>query len=183
MMPPKLLAALALYALPVQAALAADNACLTRDEAKGIAMFILPDTVVALREKCGATLAADAYLNRPDASERFRATSTKHWPLARAAFAKFAGGGKVLDIIGDEAARRLLVGSVAEGVTKDLKPKSCPGVDGMLSALAPLPPQNMEMLLTSFFALGLGGKGSDTGKFRICQDATASAPLSPKSPG
>lgn len=180
MTPSKLLAAFALFGLPVQTAAAAQNACLTHDEAKGIAMFILPDTVATLREKCGDTLATDAYLNGRDASERFRPASIAYWPLARAAFAKLAGGTKMLDLIGDEAARKLLVGSVTEGVTKDVKPKSCTGIDAMLAALAPLPPANMERLLTSFFALGLGGKSDETARFRICPDETQSSPPSTK---
>jgi hypothetical protein len=172
------LAVAALIAFPLQAVAATENACLTRVEAKGIGMFILPDTILAFRDKCRGTLAANAYLNQPQSAERFRDESERRWPAARAAFNKMAGGGNILKLIGEEATRKLLIGSVTEGVTKDMKPKSCAGIDQMLAALAPLPPANLDMLLESFFLLGLGSDGKAKSGFRICSEiADVSAPV------
>ena len=168
------LAAALLVALPVEA-FAAAKQCLTRDEAKGLGMFILPDTVVALRDKCKGAVPGKAYLNTADASDRFRPVAELRWPVARKAFAKFAGGDGVLKLIGDDASRKLLIGSITQGIAKDVKPKSCAGIDRMLAALAPLPPENMDMLLDSFFLLGLGTSptGPGGGEFKICPEAGA----------
>jgi hypothetical protein len=147
-------------------------------------MFILPDTVDALRDKCRATLASDAYLNRNEASDRFRKNADQHWPQAKEAFGIIAGGNAITAMIGDDGARKLLTSLITDGITKDVKPTSCSGVDRMLAALAPLPPTNIEMLLDSFFLLGLGNdKSSKTGKFRICPaEADRAAPLADMGP-
>lgn len=165
----KAVAGLMLALSPLPATAAASQACLSRAQAKGIAMFILPDTVDALRNKCRAALPTDAYLNRTDASDRFRKTANEHWPQAKEAFGIIAGGDAITDMIGNDGARKLLLSLITDGIAKDVKPKSCAGVDRLLAALAPLPPANMEMLLDSFFLLGLGNdQGNSVGKFKIC---------------
>lgn len=169
------LAAAVLTALPLHATAATADACLTRVEAKSIGMFILPDTIIAFREKCRSALTADAYINQPQAAERFRAEAERRWPTARAAFGKMAGDSNVLKLIGEEATRKLLIGSVAEGVAKDVKPKSCAGIDRMLEALDPLPPANLDMLIDSFFLLGLGNDGKAKSGFRICSEEAGGA--------
>jgi hypothetical protein len=162
---------LMLVALPVEAVAATADTCLTRDEAKGLGLFILPDVIVALRDKCRAALPANAYLNGAESSERFRSESMRRWPQARNAFEKMGGGGTpMLDILGDDAVRKLLSGTITAGIAKDVKPKSCAGADKMLSALAPLPVSNFDMLIDSFFLLGLGGKDEKAGGFKICPE-------------
>ena len=180
----KAVAGLMLALSPLPAMAAASQACLSRAQAKSIAMFILPDTVDALRNKCRATLPTDAYLNRTDSSDRFRKNADEHWPQAKEAFGIIAGGDAITDMIGNDGARKLLLSLITDGIAKDVKPKSCAGVDRMLAALAPLPPANMEMLLESFFLLGLGtNESSKTGKFRICPvDADPGMPGATKGP-
>lgn len=187
----KLVSSVAVFmgvAFPLQATAAAVDACLTREEAKGLAMFILPDATAALRDKCRATLPASAYLNRPDASERFRPDAERRWPTAKLAFAKFAGkqgDTSAMDLLGDGLVRDILAKTMTAGIARDVKPKSCAGIDRMLAALAPLPPANLEMLLDSFFLLGLGNDRKTTSRFKICTEdavplAAGSAPSESK---
>ena len=177
----KAVAGLMLAVAPVPATAATSQACVSREQAKAIAMFILPDTVDALREKCRPALAADAYLNRPEASSRFRKNADTHWPQAKEAFGIIAGGDAITAMMGDDGARKLLTSLITDGIAKDVKPKSCAGVDRMLAALAPLPPANMEMLLDSFFLLGLGNEQSGkASKFRICP--AEATPVASKGP-
>ncbi len=161
------LLSLIMVAMPAQAA----AACMTRDEAKGFGVFILPYIVASLRDKCRATLPADAYLNRNEASERFQKASEQQWPNARKSFAKMADLASLANILGDDGVRKMMTGSITEGIAKDVKPKSCVGIDRMLFALAPLPVENFDLLLDSFFLLGLGGKGDSPNAFKICPDA------------
>ena len=169
------LACLFLVSMPVEA-MAKTDACMTREEARALALFILPDAVASLREKCDATLPVDAYLKTSGASERFRTDRDKNWPLARLAFAKMGGGGAAFDLIGEKATRALITGAITAGITRDVKPKACGGADRMLAALAPLPTANIGMLLDSFFLLGLGNAADKSGGFKICPDPLAALP-------
>jgi hypothetical protein len=164
-------AALMLAMLPIQASAAEADACMTRAEARGLAIFILPDAISTMRDKCRTTLPSSAYLNTTEASERFRAEANLRWPMAKIAFAKLSGGTPIESLIGEEASRKLLTGAITTGLAKDVKPKSCAGVDRMLEALSPLPVENIDMLLDSFFLLGLGNERK--GSFKVCSDVAS----------
>jgi hypothetical protein len=178
-LPPRLVA-LMLTLLPIQASAAQTDACMTREEARGFAIFILPDVVATMRDKCRATLPTNAYLSSNAASERFRADADRRWPMAKRAFTKMSGHTPVVDLIGEEASRKLLTGAIIAGIIKDVKPKSCAGVDRMLQALSPLPVENMDMLLDSFFLLGLGNDRKSG--LKVCADGadTVMAPAPEK---
>jgi hypothetical protein len=158
-----------LAAFPVQAVAAKADACMTREEARGFAIFLMPDAVVALRDKCKVALPSSAYLNMPSASERFRPESDRRWPMAKRAFAKMSGGEPLDALIGEDATRKVVTGAIVAGITKDMKPRSCAGANQMLEALAPLPIENVDMLLDSFFLLGLGN--DKKGGLRVCADS------------
>jgi hypothetical protein len=166
-------AGLMLAILPIQASAADADACMTRAEARGLAIFILPDAISTMRDKCRTTLPSSAYLNTTEASERFRTEANRRWPMAKIAFAKLSGGTPIESLIGEEASRKLLTGAITTGLAKDVKPKSCAGVDRMLQALSPLPVENMDMLLDSFFLLGLGNERK--GSFKVCADGVDNA--------
>lgn len=165
----------AAFAMPVQTLAAAPEQCMTKVEAKSLFVFILPSAVEGLAAKCRSALPADAYLLSPGAAARFRSESEASWPGARAAFGRIAGPAamKVLD---DSTTRKLISTSIVDGIASDVKPKSCVGIDQLLSALQPLPPANFSALIESFMTLGLGTDGR-SGSFRLCPEPGEPKPV------
>ena len=147
--------------------------CLTREEAQGMTMFVLPQAIEALGAKCGPVLPADALLAARSGAfaARYRTDAASAWPTARSAFAKLSSP-TVLSLIGDDAARRMIAGTVGAGITDEIKPTDCAMIDRIATAVEPLPSNNMAMLLGALIELGATrSKGNDV-PFTLCQVPT-----------
>jgi hypothetical protein len=166
----KAAAILALVAMP-SAARAQTSTCLTQAETAAMIGYVLPDLVAGVRDKCKATLPPKSFLSSRSAEleARYRTQADGLWPEARVAFVKMVGEDEVMRKLPDSALRPFLTAAFATTITDDLKPKDCVTADGLVEALAPLPPENLARLIGIIIAAD--GKGSDAaGKhdFQIC---------------
>ncbi len=170
------LALTAICSLSGQAVAQQAAPCLTNGEARSMVQVILPDIVTSLADKCKVTTGANSFLSRsaPQLVERLRPAATTAWPGGKAAFIKLAGPqGAVLAQVPDETARTLFSAGIGAGISGGIKPESCTMVDRMLSALSPLPSENMTDLIVVLLEVGLASNRS-TGRappFTICPAA------------
>jgi hypothetical protein len=123
---------------------------LTPREAQAVVTFTLPDTISGLASKCGPVLGSGSYLAQSgnDIAARYRPAASASWPQARTAIRKIAGDNAALvDLMSDEALKSISAGLATTAVLKQIDPSSCSDVDRILRAVAPLPPENMSMLV------------------------------------
>ena len=168
-------AALALLAMSsmVQAQ-AKQSACLTEAEATALFEYALPELLDSVATKCAPTLPKNAFLatQAPQYVNRYRASSAGNWPLAKAAFIKSAGSedkaDTILGAVPDDALKALLSAGLGAALAGDIKPATCPRVDKLAAALAPLPSLNVAQIIVQIMALD-SDKPGKSGDFRICQ--------------
>ena len=128
-------------ALACQAS-AANAICLTEPELKAAIRFLSPDLIVALTDKCGAVLPANAYVRRsgPALVARYRTVSATSWPGVRALIARIPEA-RIFASFDEAAARGMVTGMVKEGLAKEkISTGDCDTIDGVMAALDPLPP-------------------------------------------
>lgn len=156
----------AALALPT-AATAQSAKCLTSPEAEGLITYALPSAVRAISGQCAKTLPATASLVQTGAliAARYQPDADRAWPVAKTAFDKMSGI-KLTETLGEAGAKGLLETAFSTGLAENIKPKDCPVIDRILTALEPLPAKNMSMLLLT--AIELGGKGDKKPPISIC---------------
>ena len=150
-------------------AAATQRPCLTPDEARGLATFVLPSLIDGLAERCRGRLGRDAYLRSDDAAalaRRLRADGAESWPVARGAIEKL-NGSRLPTFLGDRFLRTTTEGAAAGIVLKDFDRADCAGVDGLVAGLAPLPSTNFSGVIASLIALG-GERAGAEAPLRIC---------------
>jgi hypothetical protein len=175
-------AALAAFALPTQAVAQKASECLSPVEAQSLLVVALPDIVSAISDKCKTVVGPKAYLTRSGADlvARYRASGTESWPAARKAISKMVGAeAKLLEALPDEAMRGFFSAGVTAAVAGDIKPDTCGDIDRGISALAPLPPENIASLIGLILEMESRRKSKDgakaKGPLNICPAAAAGA--------
>ena len=163
-------AALALSGLATSAH-AQSKQCLSQTEASALVGYALPDLLSGVRDKCKLSLPASAFLSSrsTELEARYRVEANSLWPQAKVAFVKMVGEDPMMKKLPDTALRPLLTAAFSTAITDDLKASDCPTANGLVEALAPLPPQNLARLIG--LILAAEDKGSDAaGKsgFDIC---------------
>lgn len=151
--------------------------CLSADEARGLATFVLPGLIDGLAKRCRGALLADGYLRQPAASTlstRLRMDAAPSWPIARAAIEKL-NGSRLPTLFGDRFVRNAAEGIAADLVLRDFDPTDCGAVDRLVSNLAPLPSANMSNAVAALIALG-GDRVGDSAPLRICPAVATPAP-------
>lgn len=144
------LAVVTLASLPAPLAAQTALPCLTPGEAQAIISVTLPDIISGATTKCGPVNGATSFLssNGRNLAERYRPTAMTAWPAARPALKKLAGpDGSLLDMMSDENLRLFSSTLVATAVLKSIDPRQCGDIDRIMRAVAPLPPENMSMLV------------------------------------
>ncbi|MFM7027721.1 MAG: hypothetical protein ACKOXK_03465 [Chakrabartia sp.] len=124
--------------------------CLTPGEGQAILAFTLPDIVAGLSRKCGPALGSTSYMSQSglNLAERYRPQSNAAWSQARPALRKLAGETAVFaDMMSDEVFKGVASGVATTAVLKEVQPAQCRDIDRILRAVAPLPPENMSMLV------------------------------------
>jgi hypothetical protein len=150
------------------------QACLTEPEATALFEYALPELLDSVAKRCAPTLPKQAFLatQAPQYVNRYRAASLVNWPLAKAAFIKSAGSDdkadKILAAVPDDALKSLLSAGLGAALAGDIKPATCPRVDKLVAALAPLPSSNVAQIIVQIMAME-GDKPGKSGDFRICQ--------------
>ncbi len=136
--------------LPAQALAQSTRPCLTPKEGQALITFALPDVVTGITDKCAPVAGPSSFLatsGRTLASS-YRATSNAAWPVARPAIRKLAGeNGQLLDLMSDDALKSFAGAFAATAVVKQISPERCNDIDRIMKVTAPLPPENMSMLV------------------------------------
>lgn len=148
--------------------------CLTAEEARSLATFVLPGIIDGLAKRCRGSLDRNAYLRQPDAdllSARLRRDAASSWPSAKLAMEKL-GGTRLPTLFGDGFIRNMAEATAADLVLKDFERADCGAIDGLIAGLAPLPSANFSNVMAALIALG-GGRESADAPLRICPTATA----------
>lgn len=136
--------------LPIQAIAQTARPCLTPREAQALISFALPDVLAGITTKCAPVAGATSYLamGGKTLSEKYRPASALAWPSARPAIRKLAGpDAQFLDVLPDDALKGLSGTLAATAIVKEIKPEQCADADRLVRAVAPLPPENMSMLV------------------------------------
>lgn len=144
------MAAFLMAACPIAATAQSTQPCLTPAEAQAIVSFTLPDIIDGATQKCADVLGPASFLAQSgqDMANRYRPTSDAAWPQARPGIRKFAGDKAVLvDLISDKTFKSVSAGLATTAVLKRLEPGFCADLDRIMEAVAPLPPENMSMLV------------------------------------
>lgn len=138
--------------------------CVSREEARDMAIAFLPLLVTAVAQRCRPHLAATAFLAgrsepwverlRREAEPR-RASALRG--LARATAMQAPEG------MGGEAAFDFIAALATAGVVGSIKPESCGDIDAIAEAASPLPPENVGRLVASTLSLATSGEPEATG--------------------
>ncbi len=124
--------------------------CLTPAEAQAIVSFTLPDVIDGTAQKCAPVLGPSSFLAQSgaDMASRYRPAADAAWPQARPGIRKFAGDkAPLLDLMPDQAFKAFSAGLATTAVLMKVAPAFCADLDRIFKAVAPLPPENMSMLV------------------------------------
>ena len=140
----KLAAIAALIAVP---AAARAQECIPPQQIGDAAVVAAPFLVDSVVSACKAHLPANAFVNTGAAAFSAR-LKTEGAPRVESAVEILRMvAGKDIPEIEDRQALLTVIGAVAQGmIAKEIKPESCPGLDGMVAALAPLPTDSIALL-------------------------------------
>jgi hypothetical protein len=146
------LAALAL-GLVATTAQAQQRACITQDEGEALFQVMLPDVIREMGRVCVA-LPAGSFLRQPSATfmTRIQAGVGPATPAAQGGIRKLLGpqGAALADSpFAIPTARAIFVPMAAQ----EIKPADCPGLDRIVSNLAPLPPRNLAAVFVALAQL------------------------------
>lgn len=150
----------------------AQRPCLSPEQARGLATFVLPALIEGLADRCRGSLGRDAFLRQPATdllSQRLRADAVPSWPIAKSAI-ETLNGSRLPGILGDRFIRTVAEGTAADLVLKDFDRTDCGAIDGLVSGLAPLPSVNFSSVITALIALG-GDQADGDAPLRICPAA------------
>jgi hypothetical protein len=131
---------------------------MTGDEASALAVYAVPNVVVAARQACSAQLSPDGFFARhgDDLARRYAAEQNAAWPLARSALFKVAGAKapdqiKTFASLPDNAVRPLADALIQQQVAAKIHPHSCRNIERMAAAIAPLDPVDAGRVLGVLF--------------------------------
>lgn len=144
--------------------------CVSEAEAVAIFAAMMPDMIDGLRGKCAAHLPANAYLVASGDAliARYKVLADQRWPTAKLAFGRIAGDEEITGKMPDQYLRPLIGSVVGAELIKDIKVEDCPGANRIVESLAPLPPENVAVLVGTIVVLADGKKGQKD-SFPICK--------------
>jgi hypothetical protein len=168
---PALALAAALPAAGTAQAAEPPRVCVTGVEAESLVLVLAPDLLRAVGTQCASALPADALLRQGDGTfvAKYQRESDVAWTKGRVALAKLAGP-DAAQFTESELLRPLVTSVMVPMLLKDLKPKSCPAIDRVLTQLAPLPPRNVARLAVTILQLSAADERAKGKKpaFPIC---------------
>lgn len=141
---------------------AAEKACLTRPELRGMISYVMPSLMGAVVDKCRPALAASAPLivRGSQLRDEYRAGQSAAFPMARQAFAKFSGddkGSETFQAMPESVLKPLIETIAAKQLTDEIKASNCADIDRVFATLQPLPSGNFVDLLAEVVAIGSRG--------------------------
>lgn len=129
--------------LAAVAALPAQAACLTDQEAEALTLVAMPDLIRQTGSACSQRLPATSLLRRVNTSflQRYDAEANRAWPAAQAALAKLSDPA-IEPLLQSQFARPLLSTMLVPMVLGTIDPADCGTIDHLATLLEPLPPRN-----------------------------------------
>jgi hypothetical protein len=142
--------------------------CVSEAEATAVFAAVMPDIIDGLRDKCAAHLPANAYIvrNADDLVARYKILADQRWPEAKLAFGKIAGDVEMGKKMPDEFFRPLIGSVIGAKMFEEISPGDCSGASRVVESLAPLPAENVSMLIGAVLTMADKGKGS---KMPVCK--------------
>lgn len=141
--------------------------CLTPEEMRGLAGFLLPSALDTTIDTCGEHLAPTGYLaTRGDALvAKVTAGQDADWPMAKAAVVKlFASRQPAMADLPDDMLRPIVEIGISTELAARIGPEQCREVERFAEPLDPLPRAN----LVSLFALAIPMIGQPERRIRAC---------------
>jgi hypothetical protein len=163
MIRPLVLAALLAAPVPAQA-----QQCIPAKGLGDAAVVFAPFLIDSVIKGCAASLPADAFINKGAAafSERFRNAGTTR--IDSAVQALQLAMGEDFPKIEDRKALVQVLGELGSGfIARDIDKESCVGLNGMLLALDPLPPESVALLGSSFAQVLAAGENAKARKREV----------------
>ena len=154
-------AALALAALTASTAAMAALPKLpdmSSDEAAALAVYAVPNVLIAARQTCAGELSPNGFLARrgDELTHRYAAEQNAAWPQARSALFKFASAKapdqvKTFAALPDKAVRPLADALIQQEVAAKIHPHSCRNIERIAEAISPLDPVDAGRILGVLF--------------------------------
>jgi hypothetical protein len=131
--------------------------CMTRAEVHGMVGYFLPSVLDSTIQTCASQAGSDSFLRTrgPQLVTELNQSRDASWPMARAAFGKFADSDADLDKVPDELIKPIIDEAVSGEISKKITARNCADVERVLGPLAPLPAPNMVDLMTELFVVAM----------------------------
>jgi hypothetical protein len=127
--------------------------CIADQEAEALFQVMLPDMIREMGRVC-VTLPANAFLRQPSAAfmARINAGVAPAMPAAQSGIRKLLGpeGQFIAD---SQFAIPAVRAIIAPAIAQEVKPADCPGLDRIVTNLAPLPPRNLAAVFAALLQL------------------------------
>jgi hypothetical protein len=149
--------------------------CVTPADAHSVVMFALPDVVRTTMERCRPHLPASAYLIKSGGAlaNTYRGVANAAWAKAKPVLLK-AIHQPLMRNMPDSVGKPFFGGAIGAMASERVQPTDCDTVNRAVEALAPLPPENMAILIGLIIEKE-GAKASLSGRkppLDICKPAT-----------
>jgi hypothetical protein len=132
--------------------------CITAPEAEAFFLAISPVLLRHLTDFCAKELPASSYLfSNPNYMPKFKTAATLAMPGAEVAMRKLVGH-DMPDGMTLEGMMPMMDTVMGGMITDELKPKDCVVIDGLMSALDPLPAENLARTFILFAQIGIADK-------------------------
>jgi hypothetical protein len=143
--------------------------CVTPDEAQNVVMFALPDVMLNTVERCRPHLTPTSYLLKSGGSlaNTYRAVADTAWGKAKPVLFRLINE-PVMRAMPDNVVKPFFGGAVGSLAADRVQPSDCDAINRAVEALAPLPPQNMAMLI-GLVIEKQGAKAAASGKKDILE--------------
>lgn len=131
--------------------------CMTRDEVRGMVGYFLPSVLDTTIKTCAPNGSDNSFLRTrgPQLVTELGPNREASWPMARAAFGKFAGSEADMAKLPDELIKPLIDEAINGEISKKITARNCADVERVLAPLAPLPSGNMVDLITELFVVAM----------------------------
>lgn len=171
---------LCLCALPT-AALAQSSPCLNADEAQSLITYALPTAMQTLGNVC-KTSGGDANAfgkTLQDLKAQYQPSADAAWPKAKAAIHKLAPESALLGMFGDNTLKSAAQGQINQMIVNKFDAKDCGVLQRLMTALQPLPANNMASAMEVMIELGLKNvkNGDAAPGLNICPVPAPPAPV------
>lgn len=127
------------------------RACVTAPQAEALVLFVAPELIRQIGQRCAATLPASALVRQTNGAfiARYEAEAERVWPQARDALDNLSGA-QASQLLGSAFAAPLVASIVAPMVVGNVNAADCPAIERAATLMQPLPPRNVAGLVVLF---------------------------------